>query len=262
MHYGIRHLCLVAGSALLFAGLAIGGPIGFDPPSAFAAEKGKSESRGNKDKDGNSGKSASSRGHSGSGPSSSLASRGRNATSGPHALYESVKEEYGFRNFGEFSSYIKSWRSAWRDPQAYEATMGNLDSLPGRQYAYADAFIARQTALQAFTAVAPADLDPNSLPTLSEYNDALAVLGTLDAQTVVDAPVDTYTPEEVEAATTVLQYEEYAEWDTYQQAVAVADAAFLATLPGNPTVVDPDLRDLVDEVVVQVGLAGADAGLF
>lgn len=255
MRRHLQYLCLVCASALLFFGPATESFTGLGLSDSLAQGNSENSPGHSGDGPGNSGNSP---GHNGGTPSASTAN-GINSTSGPHALYASVKDDYGFKNFGEFSSYIKSWRSAWRNPQAYDATMGNLNSLPGRQYAYADAFVARQAALQAFTEAYPS-VDPSTLPTLSDYNEALLALGSYNAQEVFDSGNP---PELVNAANTVLTYEQYnPEWDAYQQAVASADTAFLATLPGNPTVIDPDLRDLVDQIVVQINLAGADAGLY
>lgn len=224
MRRELRYLCVVSASALLFFGLAPDTTSGLGPSDSLAQGKsGDSPGRGGSspgNSGSSSGKSGSSPGHSsstpglgGSIPSALQANNGKNSSSGPHQL----AEDLGFSSMGEFSSWLKSWRSAYRNGAGYAATEGNLHSLPGRQYAYGVAYFELQNVIGACTAAVCDPDDP-----LFDDQDALAA-------------------DVVAAATT-------------------ADAAFMATLPGNPTTYDPDLREDIDALLVQ--LSGANAGLF
>ena len=224
MRREFRYLCLVGASTLLFFGLAPDSVSGFGPANSLAQ-----------------GKSGQSPGHGGSNPGNSASSSGKNGNSpgisgstpsalqsGPHQLAEDLG-----MTMGEFSSWIKSWRSAYRNVAAYEATEGNLNSLPGRQYAYGEAYFELQTAQSNYDAALTACNNDTSCATF----DTNLAASLVEAQTALTN------------ATTALGI-----------AVTAADSAFSATLPSNQTSYDPALREDIDALIVQ--LSGAYAGLF
>jgi hypothetical protein len=148
-------------------------------------------------------------------------------------------------NQGEVASFLKSWNSLNRDPRAYEATMGNLNSLPGLQYAYVTANAAAQDALAAFESLGgnpdnpPTDTDAAAAQALIEqYNAWVAYQSAdpadLDAQAELLAAFETLggdpasPPGEVDSLAAQSVIEQYGAWTAYLNTEADAADAFLA----------------------------------
>jgi hypothetical protein len=146
-------------------------------------------------------------------------------------------------NQGEVASLLKSWNSLNRNPRAYEATMGNLDSLPGLQYAYVGASAATQEALAGFEALGgdptnpPTDTDAAAAQTLiNQYDAWVAYQSAADPEAADELlaafvalggdPANPPTEAELDAAQTVL--DQYNAWTAYLDAEAGAADAFLA----------------------------------
>jgi hypothetical protein len=250
MRREFRYLCVVGASALLFFGFAPNSLTGLGPSDSLA--------QGNSG--GSHGKSGDSPGHTDGGPgnSGSTPSASNSNKSNSSIVHQLAADSN--MSMGELSRVLKSWRSIGRANPAYEANVGNLNSLPGRQLAYAGANQGAQDALSNFNQLVTlfgASYTTDSPPTLDEYNAALTALAGADAQTVVQDLTNAYTAEQYSAAETVVIYEA---WDAYQTAESGAEAAFMATLPGNQNgaVYDENtygsLRTQVNELIALRGL--------
>lgn len=150
---------------------------------------------------------------------------------------------------GDVSSSLKSWNSLNANSKAFLNNLGNPNSLLGKEATYICDNAQTQTDLAGFVT---AGGDPSAPPSQDDYDAAIALLAGANPDSILADPAST--PEQVAAANTIIQFND---WTAYQASAAKADTSFAAASVSYGDGADlSHVRTLVDTIVEQKSLAG------